>query len=98
VGTYLFADFAVSVIYGSRHFEPAAQVLQLFAPTLFLFFVGMLLATVNIAARRTRELAVAKLICVALNAGLAVLLVRIFRRGSRTAAWDWCWPSAQPRS
>jgi O-antigen/teichoic acid export membrane protein len=79
VGTYLFADFAVSVIYGNGHFDPAAQVLQLFAPTLLLFFVGMLLGTVITAVGRTRELAVAKLICVVFSTGLAVLLVPYFQ-------------------
>jgi O-antigen/teichoic acid export membrane protein len=79
VGTYLFADFAVSVIYGKRHFDPAAQVLQVFAPTLFLFFVSILLGTVVTAVGRARELAVAKLICLALSTGLAVLLVPYFQ-------------------
>jgi O-antigen/teichoic acid export membrane protein len=79
VGTYLFADFAVSLIYGNGRFDPAAQVLQLFAPALFLFFVDILLGTVVTAAGRTRELAVAKLICLALNTGLSVLLVPYFQ-------------------
>jgi O-antigen/teichoic acid export membrane protein len=78
VGTYLFADFAVSLIYGHGHFDPAAQVLRLFAPTLLLLFVGMLLGTAINAVGRTRELAVAKLICVVLNTGLAVLLIPYF--------------------
>jgi O-antigen/teichoic acid export membrane protein len=78
VGTYLFADFAVSLIYGKGRFDPAAQVLQLFAPALFLFFVDILLATVITAVGRARELALAKLICLAFNTGLAVLLVPYF--------------------
>src|SRR5262249_21194665 len=42
VGTYLFSDFAVSLIYGNGRFDPAAQMLQLFAPALLLFFVDIL--------------------------------------------------------
>jgi O-antigen/teichoic acid export membrane protein len=79
VGTYLFADFAVSVIYGKGHFDPAAQVLQVFAPVLFLLFVNILLTAVVTAVGRARELAVAKLICLALNTGLAILLVPYFQ-------------------
>jgi O-antigen/teichoic acid export membrane protein len=79
VGTYIFADFAVSLIYGEGRFDPAAQILQLFAPALFLFFVDILLGSVVTAAGRTRELAVAKLICLALGTGLAVLLVPYFQ-------------------
>jgi O-antigen/teichoic acid export membrane protein len=79
VGTYLFADFAVSLIYGQGRFDPAAQILQIFAPALFLFFVDILLGSVVTAAGRNRELAVAKLICVALGTGLAVLLVPYFQ-------------------
>jgi len=79
VGTYLFADFAVSLIYGKGHFDPAAQVLQLFAPALFLFFVDILLAAVVTAVGRARELAVAKLICLALNTVLTLLLVPYFQ-------------------
>lgn len=79
VGTYLFADFAVTLIYGKGHFDPAAQVLQLFAPALLPFFVGILMGAVITAVGRTRELALVKLICVALNTGLAVLLVPYFQ-------------------
>jgi O-antigen/teichoic acid export membrane protein len=79
VGTYLFADFAVSLIYGNGRFDPAAQVLQVFAPALFLFFVDILLAAVVAAVGRARELTIAKLICLALNTGLAVLLVPYFQ-------------------
>jgi O-antigen/teichoic acid export membrane protein len=79
VGTYLFADFAVTLIYGEGRFDPAVQVLQLFAPALLLFFVGILLGTVITAVGRTRELAVAKLICVTLTTWLAVLLVPYFQ-------------------
>lgn len=74
-GTFLFADVGVSVVYSKGKFGPAATVLQLFAPTLFLYFFDMLLAYVSVAAGRTRALAVAKLASVATSTALALWLV-----------------------
>jgi O-antigen/teichoic acid export membrane protein len=75
VGTYLFADVAVSLIYGHGKFDPAARVLQLFAPVLLVFFIDMLFASVVTATGKTPRLAVAKIASVAASTLLAVQLV-----------------------
>lgn len=75
VGTYLFADFAVSTIYGRGKFDPAAHVLQLFAPVLFVFFIDMLFASVVTATGKTLRLAIAKTASVAASTLLATALV-----------------------
>jgi O-antigen/teichoic acid export membrane protein len=82
VGTFLFADFAVALIYGRGRFEPAAAVLELFAPALLLFFVDILLGTVVTATGKTRELAAVKLLSVGLSTALAVLFVPFFQARS----------------
>jgi O-antigen/teichoic acid export membrane protein len=79
VGTFLFADLAVSLIYGRDKFGPAATVLTFFSPTLLLFFVDMLLGNVVTALGRTRELALAKFVNVMISTTLAVFLVPLFQ-------------------
>jgi O-antigen/teichoic acid export membrane protein len=75
IGTFLFAGPVVALIYGPGGFAPSATVLELFAPMLLLFFVDMMLGGVVTAIGRTRTLAVAKLLNVALSTALGILLV-----------------------
>jgi O-antigen/teichoic acid export membrane protein len=77
VGTFLFADVAVGLIYGRVHFGPAAAVLQVFAPVLPLLFTDLLFANAITAAGKTKEIAVIKALSVAVSTGLAVLLIPI---------------------
>ena len=77
VGTFLFADVAVHLIYGRGHFDPAAAVLQAFAPVLPLFFIDILLGFAIIAAGKTKELAAVKLLSVTVSTGLAILLIPV---------------------
>ncbi|MGC4114792.1 MAG: oligosaccharide flippase family protein [Myxococcales bacterium] len=76
LGTFLFAGLAVRVVFGPAY-APSADILRAFAPVLLLFFVDMLLATVIMAARRSRRLALAKLLNVALSTALCWLLVPV---------------------
>jgi O-antigen/teichoic acid export membrane protein len=75
VGTFLFADLAVSIIYGSRGFAPAGAILKAFSPALFLVCVDVLFASAVMAVGRPRALAVAKTANLAVCTGLALLLV-----------------------
>jgi O-antigen/teichoic acid export membrane protein len=75
VGCFLFAPVAVAVIYGPGRYDPAVDILQLFAPALFFVFFDMLLATAATAVGKTRALAVAKLLSVVVSTVLAILLV-----------------------
>jgi O-antigen/teichoic acid export membrane protein len=78
-GTYLFAGTAVRLIYGSRGFGPATQVLEVFAPGLFLLFVDLLLATTAYASGRGTFFAVAKIVSLGVGAGLDIVLVPLFQ-------------------
>jgi O-antigen/teichoic acid export membrane protein len=73
-GTYLFAQTAVQVIYGT-HYAPAITILQVFAPLLFLLFVDVLLGHALIAANRTKELAKIKVVSVVVSIALDVVLI-----------------------
>ena len=75
-GTFLFADVAVGLIYG-HHFDPAVAVLQVFAPVFPLFFMDMLFGNAIIAAGKTKEMAVVKVLSIAVSMGLSILLIPV---------------------
>jgi O-antigen/teichoic acid export membrane protein len=79
VGCYLFADFAVDLIYGTSRFRPSVEVLQFYAPVFFILFFNILLGLVVIAIRRTREMALAKFGNILVSTILAVFLVPVFQ-------------------
>jgi O-antigen/teichoic acid export membrane protein len=78
-GTFLFAHEAVALIYGSSGFEPAAIILQVFAPGLFLLFVDMLIASIVYACGGAKGFAVAKIASVLVSTALDVALVPYFQ-------------------
>lgn len=75
VGTFLFAGLAVDVIYGQRGFEPAADILRVSSPALYLVCIDVLLASAVVAVGRPKALALAKAANVAVCTGLALLLI-----------------------
>ncbi len=79
VGTYLFADLGVAIVYGADRFGPASTVLKAFAPGLFLLFVDVLLGSAIVAAGRATALAVAKVLNLLAIVGLELLLVPVFQ-------------------
>ena len=79
VGTYLFADLGVAVVYGAERFGPAGAVLRASAPGLFLLFVDVLLGSAIVAAGRATALAAAKVLNVLAIGGLELLLVPFFQ-------------------
>jgi O-antigen/teichoic acid export membrane protein len=74
VGTFLFADVAVSLIYG-RDFDPAVAVLRIFAPIFPLLFIDILLGNAITAVGKTTEIAVLKVLSVLVSTALNFLLV-----------------------
>jgi O-antigen/teichoic acid export membrane protein len=78
-GTYLFAGTAISLIYGSRGFEPAATLLQVFAPGVFLLFIDILLGNIIYASGRGTWFAIAKIVSVVVGTVLDILLIPFFQ-------------------
>jgi O-antigen/teichoic acid export membrane protein len=78
-GTYLFAGTAIRLIYGARGFGPAATILEVFAPGLFLLFVDILFGNVLYASGRGTGFAAAKVASVVVGTGLDFVLIRWFQ-------------------
>lgn len=79
VGTYLFADLAIGVIYGNRGFGPAGAILKYFSPALFLVCIDVLLGSAILAVGKPKTLAIFKAVNVAACTALALVLVPIFQ-------------------
>lgn len=79
VGTYLFSDIAVGIIYSMPKFAPAADNLRAFAPVLLLMYVDILLGTAILAAGKSSRLAIIKITSIVITTGLALVLVPIFQ-------------------
>jgi len=77
-GTFLFADTAVGLIYGAG-FTPAATILKVYAPVLFLVFIDILLGNTLYAAGSAIGFAVVLTLKVLVSAGLSVVLVPILQ-------------------
>lgn len=75
VGTYLFADVAIGLIYSLQKFGPAADTLRAFAAVLLLMYVDIFLANAIVAAGKAGRLARAKIVSVVLTTGLVFVLV-----------------------
>ena len=75
-GTLLFAETAVGLIYGPG-FAPAATILKVYAPALFLVFIDMLLGNTLYAAGVSVGFAVVLAVKVLVSAGLNLVLVPI---------------------
>jgi O-antigen/teichoic acid export membrane protein len=79
VGSYLFADVAVAIVFGSARFGPAGPIIQASAPGQVLLFVDVLLAGAIIASGRARSLALAKALTIPVTVGLELLLIPYFQ-------------------
>jgi O-antigen/teichoic acid export membrane protein len=82
VGTFLFADVAINLVYGRAGFAPAGAILSVFGLGLFLIFVDSLLGTALIALGRTASFSMLKLATVVLATALELFLIPYFQRRS----------------
>jgi O-antigen/teichoic acid export membrane protein len=80
VGTYLFADLAIGIIYGQEHFAPAGTILKVYGPGLFLVFIDVLFGNALTAMGRATALSVAKIGSVVLSTALDLILIPIFQK------------------
>lgn len=80
VGTWLFGGVAIAVVFGQRGYAPAATILTVYGPALFLLFVDVLLGHVITALGRSTGFATVKVASVAANTALALLLVPYFQQ------------------
>ena len=79
IGTYLFADDAIAIIYGRRHFEPSAIILKVYAPAFLLLFVNVLLGNALFALHRARAFSVVKMASVIVGTSLDLAFIPFFQ-------------------
>jgi len=79
VGTWLFADVAIHLVYGHRSFGPAGIILSVFGLGLFLTFIDVLLGTALTALGRSTAFAVVKIGAVMLGTALELWLIPRFQ-------------------
>jgi len=82
VGTVLFADPVIEIVYGQRQFAPAGTILKVYGPGLFLLFVDVLFANALTALGRATALSLAKVGSVVLSTGLALILIPLFQKSA----------------
>jgi O-antigen/teichoic acid export membrane protein len=75
VGTYLFADVAIALIYSRQKFGPAGTILKAFSPALLLLYVDLLFSHAILAAGKAGRLATVKVAAVLITTGLEFVLV-----------------------
>jgi O-antigen/teichoic acid export membrane protein len=78
-GTYLFAATAIGLIYGSEGFGPAATILRVFSPALFLLFIDILLGNIIYASGGGTGFAIAKVLSVVCGTALNFVLIPLFQ-------------------
>jgi O-antigen/teichoic acid export membrane protein len=79
VGAYLFADFAVGVIYSAGKFGPTADVLRAFSPALMLIYVDMMFGYAILAVGKAAQLAKTKIVAVIITTAAELLLIPFFQ-------------------
>ena len=75
VGTYLFADVAIALIYSKQKFGSAGAILKAFAPALLLLYVDMMFGHAILAVGKAGRLAIAKVAAVVITTGLEFVLI-----------------------
>jgi O-antigen/teichoic acid export membrane protein len=80
IGTILFADDAIAIVYGQRQFAPSAIILKVYAPGFLLLFMNILFGNVLFALARAKAAAVVKMANVVVCTALELVLIPIFQQ------------------
>ncbi len=79
VGTFLFADDAIALLYGRQNFYPSGIILKVYAPGFLLLFMNVLFSYAIYAFERATAFSVLRVASVAVNTALEVVLIPIFQ-------------------
>jgi len=80
IGTLLFADDAIAIVYGQRDFGPSAMILKVYAPGFFLVFIDILLGYSLFALGRVTAFSVVKAVSLVASTALQLVLIPIFQQ------------------
>jgi O-antigen/teichoic acid export membrane protein len=79
VGTYLFADGAIALIYGHRNFGPAGLILRFFSPGILLLFIDVMFGNALTAMGRASKFSMVKTVSIVVSTGFDILLIPWFQ-------------------
>lgn len=79
VGTYLFADVAIGLIYSLEKFGPSVDILHAFSLFLMLIYIDMLFGFALVAANKASQIAKAKIVAVVVTTAAELLVVPYFQ-------------------
>jgi len=80
IGTFLFANDAIAIVYGRRDFGPSAMILKVYAPGFFLIFIDILLGYSLFALGRVTAFSVVKAASLVVSTALGLVLIPIFEQ------------------
>ncbi len=80
IGTILFADDAIAIVYGQQQFGPAGIILKVYAPGYLLLFTNVLLGYVLFALARAKAFSVVKVASVVVSTALELVLIPEFQQ------------------
>jgi len=80
IGTFLFADDAIAIVYGPLHFGPSGIILKVYAPGFLLLFMNVLFGNALFALGRAKAFSVVKVASVVVSTALELVLIPIFQQ------------------
>ena len=80
IGTLLFADDAIAIVYGQQQFGPAGIILKVYAPGYLLLFTNVLLGNAFFALGRAKVFSVVKVASVVVSTALELVLIPLFQQ------------------
>lgn len=80
IGTCLFADGAIALVYGHRQFGPAGIILKVFGPGLFFLFIDVLFGNALTALGRATAFSMVKVASIVVSTALDLALVPLFQQ------------------
>ena len=80
IGTFLFADDAIAIVYGQQQFGPSGIILKVYAPGYLLLFTNILLGNVFFALGRAKAFSVVKVASVVVSTALELVLIPLFQQ------------------
>ena len=80
IGTFLFADDAIAIVYGQQQFGPAGIILKVYAPGFLLLFMNVLFGNALFALGRAKAFSVVKVVSVVVSTALELVLIPLFQQ------------------
>ena len=80
IGTILFADDAIAIVYGQQQFGPSGIILKVYAPGYLLLFTNILLGNAFFALGWAKAFSVVKVASVVVSTALELVLIPLFQQ------------------